>query len=333
MTHHSLASIASDVRNGQSLSAAQIHTLITLDDERLPELLAHAHDIRMARFGNRVSLCAIVNAQSGHCSEDCSFCAQSAHHDTHCPEHALLSPEEIGEAARLAKEHGAQRFGVVASGKFVGHDLLEGFVRSVRAVAQQGLMPDLSPGILGRDQLLALKKAGLCGYHHNLETSASYFSKVCTTHTYEEDVQAVRTAMEAGLDVCCGGIFGIGESWDDRVELALQLRDLGIRSVPLNFLTPIPGTPLAGQAILSPEEALHIVALYRFLLPESALRICGGRQTVFGLDRKRELLKSGANGIMVGDYLTTSGPSVESDHVEITRAGLTFGKQQSEVLS
>lgn len=330
MTNISLDHMAAVVRNGQALSDAQIRALIALEPERLPQLLAHAHSIRTARFGNRISLCAIVNAQSGRCSEDCSFCAQSAHHGgTDSPEYPLLSPREIGLAARTAKEHGAHRFGIVASGKFVGRDLLEGFADAVRAVADQGLVTDLSPGILGPEQFQVLKTAGLKGYHHNLETSASHFPKVCTTHAYDEDVRAVRAAMEAGLHVCCGGIFGIGESWDDRVELALLLRQLGVRSVPMNFLTPIPGTPLADRALLSPEEALRIVALYRFLLPESALRICGGRQTVFGAGRKKELLVSGASGIMVGDYLTTPGAGVASDHAEIAEAGLIVNMNTS----
>lgn len=324
MTNLSLEHIAATARSGQALSDAQIRALVSLNPERLPQLLAHAHAIRTARFGNRISLCAIVNAQSGRCSEDCSFCAQSAHHGgTESPEYPLLSPQEIGGAARTAKEHGAHRFGIVASGKFVGSDLLKGFAAAVRAVAAQGLVPDLSPGILEPEQFRVLKTAGLKGYHHNLETSASHFPKVCTTHAYDEDVRAVRAAMDAGLHVCCGGIFGIGESWEDRVELALLLRSMGVRSVPMNFLTPIPGTPLAHREPLSPEEALHIVALYRFLLPESALRICGGRQTVFGSGRKKELLVSGASGLMVGDYLTTTGAGIASDHEEISRAGLS----------
>ncbi len=190
------------------------------------------------------------------------------------------------------------------------------------------MLPDLSPGILDWAQLKTLKDAGLKGYHHNLETSASFFPRMCTTHAYEEDVAAVRAGIEAGLYVCSGGIFGIGETWDDRVELALLLRELGVQSVPINFLHPIPGTPLEYRHTLSPEEALKIVALYRFILPDRALRICGGRLAVFGQERKQELLGSGASGLMVGDYLTTSGGDVESDLREIKHAGLTPAKVQ-----
>jgi len=195
-------------------------------------------------------------------------------------------------------------------------------------VAALGMQPDLSPGILDRSQLKTLKDAGLKGYHHNLETSASFFPSMCSTHAYEEDVAAVRTGIKAGLYVCSGGIFGIGESWDDRVELALLLKKLGVPSVPINFLHPIPGTPLENRPVLAPEEALRIVALYRFILPDRALRICGGRLTVFGQQRKHELLGSGASGLMVGDYLTTRGSDVESDIIEIQDAGLHPAKDR-----
>jgi len=234
----------------------------------------------------------------------------------------LLPTEEILSAGAAAQSHGVTRFGVVASGKLVGADDLAGFTGAVRGLAKIGIAPDLSPGILDLSQLKALKKAGLAGYHHNLETSASFFPKMCTTHAYEEDVRAVRAGMEAGLYVCSGGIFGIGESWDDRVELALLLGELRVPSVPMNFLHPIPGTPLENREVLTPNEALKIVALYRFLLPDRALRICGGRVTVFGEERKSELLTSGMNGLMVGDYLTTTGGDVQSDLAEINDAGL-----------
>ncbi len=318
----SLKAIHRKVLSGATLSESEIRYLVDIPPDRLGELLRCAHDIRLAAFGNTVSLCAIVNAKSGTCSEDCSFCAQSGHHRAQSPEYPLLPVEEITAAGGIAKGHGVTRFGVVASGKLVGADDLAGFTQAVRALAAMGLKPDLSPGILDRAQLKTLKQAGLAGYHHNLETSPAFFPRVCTTHDYEEDVRAVRAGLEAGLYVCCGGIFGIGESWDDRVELALLLAELGVPSVPMNFLHPIPGTPLEGREVLRSEEALKIVALYRFLLPDRALRICGGRPKVFGGERKKELLHSGANGLMTGDYLTTAGIDWKSDLREIVEAGL-----------
>lgn len=322
-----LSTIARKGLDGVLPSDAEILFLIAQAPERLPELLEHAHRIRAARFGNEVGLCAIVNAKSGTCSEDCAFCAQSGHHAAHSPEYPLLPTREIAASAARARRHGATRFGIVASGKLVGGRDLDGFEAAVRAVAGQGMIPDLSPGLLDRDQLARLKKAGLRGYHHNLETSASHFPTMCTTHTYEEDVNAVRAGLDAGLYVCSGGIFGIGETWDDRVELALLLRELGVPSVPMNFLTPIPGTPLEGRDPLSPEEALAIVALYRFLLPDRQLRICGGRPTVFGTARRSEVLTAGASGLMIGDYLTTRGGDARADLDDIRRTGLVPAKE------
>ena len=323
----SLNSIAQKALDGILPSDAEIMFLIEQAPERLPEILGHAHTLRTAHLGNEVGLCAIVNAKSGTCSEDCAFCAQSGHHAAHSPEYPLLSPDEIADAGARAKTAGATRFGIVASGKLVGGRDLDGFEAAIRRVAGQGLIPDLSPGILERDQLVRLKKARLRGYHHNLETSATHFPKMCSTHRYEEDVDAVKAGMDAGLYVCSGGIFGIGETWDDRVELALLLRELGVPSVPMNFLTPIPGTPLENQPLLSPEEALTIVALYRFLLPDRQLRICGGRPTVFGPARQPELLTAGASGLMVGDYLTTKGGDANADIEDIRRAGLVPAKE------
>lgn len=307
---------------GASPADSDIRYIIDLPEDRFGELVDLANTIKRARFGNKISLCSIINAKSGTCSENCSFCAQSAHHGADSPEYPLLPVEEIAEAASRMQKHGVTRFGIVASGKQVGGKDLDGFAEAVRQVAATGMAPDLSPGILDRAQLKTLKDAGLKGYHHNLETSASFFPSMCTTHAYTEDVNAVRAGVEAGLYVCSGGIFGIGESWDDRVELALLLRELKVQSVPINFLHPIPGTPLENQPVLPPEEALKIVALFRFLLPDRALRICGGRLTVFGDKRKAELLDSGASGLMVGDYLTVQGGSIQSDLDDINRAGL-----------
>lgn len=318
----SLNAIYSKVLAGKPLADSDIRYLIDLPQDRLGELLACAHGIRTARFGTALGLCAIINAKSGTCSEDCSFCAQSGHHSAVSPEYPLLPVTDIAAAGAAARAHGVTRFGVVASGKLVGEDDLAGFTTAVRKLARLGLAPDLSPGILDRSQLKALKDAGLKGYHHNLETSASFFPSMCTTHAYDEDVRAVRAGLDAGLYVCSGGIFGIGETWDDRVELALLLGELGVQSVPINFLQPIPGTPLADRDVLAPGEALKLVALYRFLLPDRALRICGGRLAVFGDARKNELLHSGATGLMVGDYLTTRGGDVDSDLAEIAKAGL-----------
>lgn len=310
------------VLDGRSLSDADIRFLVELPDERVPELTRLAHTLRLARFGDRVELCAIVNAKSGGCTEDCAFCAQSVRSRADSPRHGLLPAGEIDAAARAARAHGATRFGIVASGKDVGAKDFEGFVAAVEGVAGLGLAPDLSPGILDQAQLKLLKNAGLQGFHHNLETSASFFPSICTTHGYDEDVRAVRAGLAAGLRVCSGGLFGLGEGWDDRVELALLLASLGVDSVPINFLQPIPGTPLAGREVLAPAEALKVIGLYRFLLPDAAIRLCGGRLSVFGPDAGRDVLGSGASGLMIGDYLTVRGGDVDRDLADIRAAGL-----------
>jgi biotin synthase len=318
----SLKTLYTKVLAGTPLADADIRFLVDLPLERVPELAGYAHGIRMARFGDAVGLCAIVNAKSGGCSEDCSFCAQSARSTADSPRHALLPAREIAAAGAAARARGAIRFGVVASGKNVTARDFAGFAEAVGLLAGLGLAPDLSPGILDADQLKTLKKAGLRGYHHNLETSASFFPCMCTTHAYDEDVRAVRAGKAAGLYVCSGGIFGIGESWDDRVELALLLGELGVDSVPINFLQPIQGTPLGDSPVLSPAEALKIIGLYRFLLPDRALRICGGRLPVFGGRGGRPLLTSGANGLMIGDYLTVRGADAAADLDDIRASGL-----------
>jgi biotin synthase len=307
---------------GRALSDHDLRFLVDLPPERVPELSRLAHELRLARFGHGVSLCAIVNAKSGGCTEDCAFCAQSVRSEAASASHPLLPASDIARAASAAGARGATRFGIVASGKDVSERDFAGFAEAVERVAGLGLAPDLSPGILDAAQLKTLKKAGLKGYHHNLETSASFFPRICTTHAYDDDVRAVRAGVAAGLHVCSGGIFGLGESWDDRVELALLLARLGVDSVPVNFLQPIPGTPLAGRAVLDPSEALRIVGLYRFMLPRAAIRICGGRLPVFGPDGGRDVLGSGASGLMIGDYLTVRGGNVDRDLADIRAMGL-----------
>ena len=306
------AVLAGDPLEGEEL-ASFVDAVAMASGETLTELLRCAQNIRQERLGRHVSLCAIVNAKSGRCSEDCAFCAQSAHFRTTAPIHPFLTPDEIENAARAMRELGATRFGIVSSGLALSDDDFFLLLESVRRVAALGLCADASCGLVTPERFAALKIAGLSAYHHNLETSRGFFPAICTTHDYEQDVQAVRDALTAGLCVCSGGIFGLGESWEQRAELALTLRELGVSSVPVNFLTPIPGTPMADRPPLSPDEALKIVALLRFLLPDAHLRICGGRATVFGRAGAIEPLDAGASGLMIGDYLTTSGPDVESD--------------------
>ncbi len=279
-------------------------------------LLDGARAVRRTFFRAELHLCAIVNAKSGACTEDCAFCAQSSRHKTDSPRHGFLEPEEIARQAAQMKARGASRFGIVASGLTPGEADFEKLVRAVSLVAAPGLAADVSVGLLGPERLERLKAAGLSGVHHNLEVAKSFFPQICTTHDYEEDVEAVRLALSAGLFVCSGGIFGLGESWEQRAELALTLKELGVANVPVNFLVPIPGTRMEKRPVLRPAEALGILALLRLLLPGANLRVCGGRGTVFGQPggpSQRELFDSSASGLMIGDYLTVAGTPAGQD--------------------
>lgn len=295
-------------------------------DLSFERLLAGARAVRRRHFDQDLHLCAIVNAKSGDCTEDCAFCAQSGSHKTASPRHAFLNPREIALAADAARAAGASRFGIVASGLALSEADFERLLEAVRLVREAGLYADVSVGLLTPSRLVRLKDAGLSGVHHNLETAKSFFPQICTTHAYEDDVEAVRLALAAGLFVCCGGIFGLGESWEQRAELGQTLLDLGVMNVPVNFLVPIPGTRLEHRPVLSRAEALGILALLRLMLPGANLRVCGGRGAVFGEaggQGQRALFNSGASGLMIGDYLTVSGTPTEADLALARELGLT----------
>lgn len=301
------------------LSAAAFSTGTGAQPEPYARLLEGARELRRAHSGSELSLCAIVNAKSGGCSEDCAFCAQSSRHKTLSPRHPFLDPEEIARAAEAMLARGATRFGIVASGLCPTGGDFERLLRAVELVAATGMHADVSVGLLTAEQLDRLVAAGLSGVHHNLEVAESFFPQICTTHAYEEDVFAVRQALQAGLFVCSGGIFGLGESWAQRAELALTLRELGVKNVPVNFLIPIAGTRMEHRPVLSRAESLAIVAVLRYLLPRASLRVCGGRGLVFGAANaetgqgQSDLFDSGVNGLMIGDYLTTPGTSIQAD--------------------
>lgn len=303
----------------EELTDTDIEYLINCSGDDLSKLFEAAYEIKKVFFGKEIDLCSIANVKSGLCSEDCKFCAQSAHYDTGAPVYDYIEKERLEEAIKFYKSKGVNRFSIVTSGKTLDDEAFEKVLDGVRLIVNYGMIPDVSVGILNKEQLRRLKEAGLVGFHHNLETSRSFFPKICSTHDYEEDVQSVRDAVEIGLYVCSGGIFGIGESWDDRVELAYELKSLNVHSVPINFLNPIKGTPLENMPILTEDEALKIIAIYRFILPDRQIRVCGGRNRVFTEESKFKILVSGASGVMVGDYLTTTGFPIDSDLSDMER--------------
>lgn len=287
----------------------------------LESLAQTAVSVRRARVGEAVSLCAIVSAKSGRCGEDCAFCAQSGHYATTAPEHPFLEPERIVAAAATMHRAGVARFGVVASGRALAGRDLELATRTLGGIAALGMAADASFGVLPGDALARLKAAGLSAYHHNLETSRAFYPKICTTRSFDDNLAVLDQCRKLGLPVCSGGLFGLGETWADRADLALTLLDAGVFSVPVNFLSPIPGTPLGARPVMSPDEARRIVILLRFLLPDRHIRICGGRPTVFAANDSLAPMAAGADGLMVGDYLTTSGASLETDRRGLAALG------------
>ena len=297
--------------------------LSNLNDQDIFDLIASANRIRVKFKGNKISLCSIVNAKSGRCPEDCVFCSQSIHFKTNIDEYPLIKSEEILEKADEALSHGAQKFGIVTSGRKLSTEQeLNEICQTIKKLKKEGKIHRCaSLGMLGRDELLKLKEAGLEEYHHNLETSRSYFPKVCTTHDYEEDVETVKTAKSLGLRTCCGGIFGLGESMEQRIELAFTLNELNVDSVPLNFLHPIKGTKSENFPSLKPLEILKIIALYRFLLPTKDIKIAGGREHNLR-DFQSMIFAAGANSTMVGNYLTTKGRAYQDDLQMIKDMGL-----------
>ena len=296
--------------DGGSISREEALELIRAP---LDDLIFEADGLRRQSFGNTVDLCAIVNARSGLCAEDCKFCAQSARYRTGAAVYPMLDKEEILTRAHQAKEMGAGYFGVVTSGGRLGDDEARIVCDIIRILRDEsGVVPCASLGELDDAMARALKEAGLTRYHHNLECSERFFPNVCTTHKWRDRVRTVAAAKGAGLEVCAGGIFGLGETWEDRVDLALALRDLEADSVPLNFLMPISGTPYQSQPPLSAEDALRIIALFRLMLPGVRIRIGGGREHVLG-ESQSKIFFAGANGMMIGDYLTAKGRKPEDD--------------------
>ena len=292
------------------------------------ELYQAADELRKKLHKNSLDLCSIVNAKSGKCTEDCKFCAQSAHYEV---EVATYDVVDVVKAVTLAKENeqlGVQRFSLVTAGRAISEKNLEEF-RLIYQQLQEETQLSLcaSMGFLTPEKAVKLKEMGVVRYHCNLETSRSFFPKVCTSHTWDEKVATIKIAREAGLEICSGGIVGMGESLEQRLELAFELRELEILSIPLNILTPIKETPLEDITALSVAEVLTCVAMFRFINPKAVIRLAGGR-TLLGEDQKR-CFSSGANGAIVGNYLTTGGNSLGKDIAMFRALGFDVEDEQN----
>ena len=296
---------------------------LRLLDAEPSDLWQAADAIRRHFMGDHFDLCSIINARSGNCTENCRFCAQSARHHTGVNTYTVIAEEEALVQAADNNRHGVKRLSLVTSGRSLSPDTLDALVGLYEKMAEStSLLFCASAGMLSPEVAATLQRAGVGRYHCNLEASQGYFPEVCTTHTWEEKVETLLQARAVGMTLCSGGIIGMGESIEDRIDMALALRDLEVQSIPINILTPIPGTPLAELDPLSLDEVLTTLALFRFINSEAVIRMAGGRQQL-GSDQY-QCFAAGANGAIVGNYLTTTGSGIADDLKRLAGMGFTF---------
>lgn len=287
----------------------------------LDELKKGANQIRESLCGDRADLCTIINGRAGKCSENCKFCAQSSRYHTGAEEYGFLEEEKISAACRESQEKGVHRFSVVTAGRTLGAEDYEKAVRAYRKMSGEcpGMKLCASHGLLTAEQFRGLKESGVSRYHANIETSERYFPNICTTHSFQDKLDCIRAAKEAGLEVCSGGIIGLGESFEDRIDMAFTLSESGIVSIPINALLPIEGTPLEGNKVLSEDEILRTVVIFRFINPTAYIRLAAGRKLM--RESGKEAFLSGANAAITGDMLTTSGNKTMQDREMLESIG------------
>jgi len=315
---------------GAAIKPAEARAVLSAPDEELLPLLAATARVRRAHFGTRVKLNFLLNVKSGLCPEDCHYCSQSSVSTAGIARYPILPAQEILAAAERAVSVKAARFCVVASGRGPTDRELEALSEGVRAVrgAYPGLEVCACLGLLKDGQAERLREAGVVAYNHNLNTSERFYGEICATHTFRDRVATIGRARAAGLSSCCGALFGMGEEPEDIISLAYTLREIGVESIPINFLIPIPGTPLANRPPLSPRECLKILCLFRLLNPAAEIRIAGGREVQLRWLQPFGLLV--ANSIFIGDYLTTKGQPPEADLAMIRDLGLTIVGHETE---
>lgn len=319
-----IARLKEKILRGEEISADEAYSLCDLLPDRRAELWAAAEEITEALCDRNFDSCSIINARSGKCSEDCKWCAQSAHHSTDIDTYPLVSREVCMSMADLNRSQGIKRFSLVTSGRKMSGKELDTACSYYREMkAKGGLELCASMGLLTKDELQKLKDSGVSRYHCNLEAGPSHFSTLCSTHSIEDKIKTILAAKEIGMEVCSGGIIGMGETPRQRVELALELRRIDPQSIPINVLSPIKGTPLEHQSLISEDEVVDAVALFRFVHPRKAIRFAGGRARL-SREAKMRCLKIGFNGGIVGDLLTTLGATLAEDKEMIAESGYTF---------
>lgn len=320
-----IQSIIDKVLLGEDISFEESLKLINIDEantQSINQLLNGANTIRKKYVGNKVDLCTIMNVKSGKCSENCIYCAQSSHYKTTVNSYDILDYDSILARALEVEEQGAHRFSLVTSGRGIKDEkeLKKLITIYKRLKKDTKLNLCASHGIITYEQAVQLKEAGISMYHHNIETSEDYYSTICTTHTFQDRIDTINNVKKAGLKICCGGIIGLGENREQRVQMLFDIKSLNIKSIPLNILTPVKGTPLENQTLISPLEALKTMAVCRYIIPDSYIRYAGGRMIL--KDKQKLGFEAGVNAALVGNYLTTIGSNIEEDKEMITCLGL-----------
>lgn len=322
ITSSQLHDLTRDVIAGYMPSRQDALALAAYPD--LDELCDRAGEIAAALCGDRVDSCSIVNARSGLCGEDCKWCAQATAHHSGCATYNHIDPEEAMRAAAMNEKEGIRRFSLVTSGRKVSDRDLPFFLALYERLSREtNLYLCASMGLLDETQMQSLAKAGVKRYHCNLETCEEFFPSLCTSHSPADKKATIRAARKAGLQVCSGGIIGMGETMEHRIDLALELRDLDVDSVPVNILNPIEGTPLENTPLIAEDEVIRTMAIFRFLLPGKTIRFAGGRARMSAASNER-MLTGGVNGILMGDMLTSVGNSVAEDKATVRKLGLSF---------
>jgi len=313
-------SLAERVLEGEKLSAAEAQTVLACPDAELLGLLDATYQVRQRHFGNRVQLYFLMNAKSGLCPEDCGYCSQSKVSDAEIPKYNILSRDKLLDGARVAAERDAKTYCIVISARGPSEREMKAVETIVPEIKQQyDLDICACLGLLNDEQAGRLKACGVDRVNHNLNTSGEHYAEICTTHTYQDRVDTLHAVRNAGMEMCSGGIIGMGEQPADVVNMAIELRELGVHSIPVNFLNPIEGTPLAGQSDLDPRYCLKVLAMFRLVNPDREIRIAGGRE--MHLRSLQPLALYAANSLFVGDYLTTKGQAPEADYKMIRDLG------------
>ena len=306
------------------ITMEEARQLVDLPSTELPALLNLAHEVRRRWAGEEIELESLISAKTGGCPEDCAFCSQSMHFDAPAQRHPFLPLEDVLAAARATEASGADHFCIVVAVKGPDERLMNQVLTAIEGIKRETTLDvDVSLGLLTRPQAEALRDAGVHRYNHNLEASRSYFGEIVTTHTYDERYETCQLVTDVGMKLCSGGILGMGETWEQRLELAFELKTLGPSEIPLNFLNPRPGTPLGGRKPLAASDALRSIAIFRLIFPEIIVRYAGGRELVLR-DLQALGLVGGINGMIVGNSLTTAGRPASEDIKLVEDLGMSI---------